>query len=396
MADISTSKNIVEFSDLMNCIVYHANIFNYDKQFLTQLATKNIQFNFEAYNEKNIDKMDDLYDFLTKYEPKDQIEYLTYYLRKKILENLEENEFDPNKEEELKSSVIIVKKAIRGLLKLLKFSLDCAQNEIKNSGRIVTGYQTADNIITCLLFIDGISMIKMELINIFWNAAGDSGMTFPEIVFLILNDDNFDYHIQEIASHTLSLAIMTAENKWNSETDGDIKKNYMDLMQKTYDNFVKYQRFSGLTSNFCLLLTLDDCVDYFFNDFNKDKNIFKRLFSLIMGGDSNINIIYESLFCLWNVSNIKRYFYLFEERESNYIEKIIQVVRTNKIDKIARIGLMIIKNLLESNSCVEILFDLKFTKTINILLTNKWNDTVIKSLLDEIYDFLGKNYKSVK
>ena len=76
--------------------------------------------------------------------------------------------------------------------------------------------------------------------------------------------------------------------------------------------------------------------------------------------------------------------------------KVVQVIRTNKIDKVARIGLMTIKNILENPICDEILFDLKFMRTIDILLTNKWNDSLIRELLHQIYDFLDKNYKIMK
>ena len=112
--------------------------------------------------------------------------------------------------------------------------------------------------------------------------------------------------------------------------------------------------------------------------------------------DININIIYECLLCMWNISSNKKYFYFFENRGHKYIEKIVQVIRTNKIDKVARIGLMTLQNLLESQICVEILFDIKFMQTVTILLTNKWNDPVIKELLNFSLDFLEKNYKSMK
>ena len=80
----------------------------------------------------------------------------------------------------------------------------------------------------------------------------------------------------------------------------------------------------------------------------------------------------------------------------NILKKIVQVIRTNKIDKVARIGLMTLQNLLESQTCVEILFDIKFMQTVSILLTNKWNDPIIKELLNYCLDFLEKNYKSMK
>ena len=35
-------------------------------------------------------------------------------------------------------------------------------------------------------------------------------------------------------------------------------------------------------------------------------------------------------------------------------------------------------------------------RTIDILLTNKWNDSLIRELLHQIYDFLDKNYKIMK
>lgn len=59
--------------------------------------------------------------------------------------------------------------------------------------------------------------------------------------------------------------------------------------------------------------------------------------------ESNYNTIYESLFCAWNISNNPNAARLFENRNDKHLEKVVQVIKTNKIDKIARIGLMIIK-----------------------------------------------------
>lgn len=35
-------------------------------------------------------------------------------------------------------------------------------------------------------------------------------------------------------------------------------------------------------------------------------------------------------------------------------------------------------------------------RTIDTLLTNKWNDPLIKEFLNSIYDYLEKNYKFLK
>ncbi len=59
--------------------------------------------------------------------------------------------------------------------------------------------------------------------------------------------------------------------------------------------------------------------------------------------ENNYNFIYELLFLVWNISNVTSTIYLFENKNDQYLEKIVQVIKTNKIDKIARIGLMTIR-----------------------------------------------------
>jgi plasmid replication initiation protein len=168
-------------------------------------------------------------------------------------------------------------------------------------------------------------------------------------------------------------------------------------MKWIYEISIQKNRDSCLTSNLSLLLTIDENIDYFLGkEFNQDYNHLRKIFELMTDADININIIYESLLCLWSISSNKKYFYIFEDKNNKYIEKIVQVIRTNKIDKVARIGLMTLQNLLDSQTCVEILFDIKFMQTVSILLTNKWNDPVIRELLNFCLDFLEKNYKSMK
>jgi hypothetical protein len=59
--------------------------------------------------------------------------------------------------------------------------------------------------------------------------------------------------------------------------------------------------------------------------------------------ENNYNTIYEALFCVWNISNHPDTIKIFEKKNDKLVEKIVQVIKTNKIDKIARIGLMTIR-----------------------------------------------------
>lgn len=70
---------VVYFNNLQDDIVYHSNIFNYDKQFLSKLIKTRIKLNFTEYaQEKNL-KQEEL-ELITKFlksKAKDQVELLT-------------------------------------------------------------------------------------------------------------------------------------------------------------------------------------------------------------------------------------------------------------------------------------------------------------------------------
>jgi len=89
------------------------------------------------------------------------------------------------------------------------------------------------------------------------------------------------------------------------------------------------------------LFTRDECILYFLKLFDSDKIILKALFSIMK--KDNFNIIYEALFAVWNISNFSENIEIFENKYDNFLETIVSVIKTNKIDKIARVGLMIIK-----------------------------------------------------
>jgi len=391
---------VIEFNNLQDNIVYHANIFNYDKQFLMNLLKTKIRLDFsEYYQLKNTQGKDrtSVSDYFQK-SSKEQVELMAYTAYKEF--EIHQDDLEPEPENEKnKRDKQIVKKALRYLFNLFMYSYEKAEERAKSieGEQIMAGELHSDNLIACLLYLDGISMINVDVILLIKNNAQYTGKSLDELVFMLLNNNLVDFHIKEIASHILSIYLMQIDGNKNEEkNEMDINKITKDLMKWTYEQCIQKQRDSCLTSNLALLLTIDENIEYFLGEFNEQFPCIRRLFELMTESDININIIYESLLCMWNISSYKKYFYFFENKEHKYIEKIVQVIRTNKIDKVARIGLMTLQNLLESQTCVEILFDIKFMQTVSILLTNKWNDPIIKELLNYCLDFLEKNYKSMK
>ena len=390
----------VPFHNLQDNLIYHSNIFNYDKAYLMELINRRIKIDFGPFSIENQDDMVPIISFL-KMSSKDQITELSTLILQQAREEekgmLEkENEEEEEEEEEKKEISKEAAKTLRKILELLVFSYRKIEETINDSpDQELTPDINVDNLICCLLYLDGISMVNIDIIKVITIQCPSTGLNLSELIFSILNNKNIDFHIKEVASHILSLSLMN-EEKSNEDEDNNLLKNSQDLINWTYGLYFEKQRESCLTSNLALILTIDENLEYFTKTFDEEKKCIRQLFDLMMTPDTNINIIYESLFCFWNISNNKKYHSLFENKKEKCIEKIVQVIRTNKIDKVARIGLMTIKNLLDNQICVETLFDLKFMRTIDILLTNKWNDSLIRELLNQIYDFLDKNYKIMK
>ena len=386
----------VIFNNLQDNIVYHSNIFNYDKQFLMNLLKFNIKLDFSDYSQvKNTQDIPNIIKFL-KSPSKEQVELMTFAVDNEYNRIPEDSE-DDNIKKKIQESKQATK-TLRYLFNLFIHSFEKAEEKAKaaENGQIQPGEIHSDNVIACLLYFDGISMVNIDIIKLIENNALYTGRSLKDLIFMILNNNYVDFHIKEVASHILSIQLMQSDGNINVEQNDDIYQTSKDLMKWTYELCIQKQRDSCLTSNLSLLLTIDENIDYFLGEFNEQFPCIRKLFELMTEADININIIYESLLCLWNISSNKKYFFFFENKEHKYIEKIVQVIRTNKIDKVARIGLMTLQNLLESQTCVEILFDIKFMQTVSILLTNKWNDSVIKELLNHSLDFLEKNYKSMK
>ncbi len=388
-------SNEVLFNNLQDDIVYHANIFNYDKQFLMNLLKFNIKLDFAEYTQAKGQDLKPTIEFLKK-KSREQVDLMTYAVYNEF--NQLPEDLDPELVQKKVQDSKAATKALRHLFNLFTYSYEKAEEKAKviEGSSIEAGELYANNLIACLLYWDGISMVNIDIVKLIENGAGYTGKSFKEFIFMILNNKKFDYHIQEIASHILSIDLMVNYENTFPQQEIDIPEASKELMKWTYEICIQKQRDSCLTSNLSLLLTIGENIDYFLGEFNEEFPCIRKIFELMTEADININIIYECLLCMWNISSNKKYFYFFENRDHKYIEKIVQVIRTNKIDKVARIGLMTLQNLLESQICVEILFDIKFMQTVTILLTNKWNDPVIKELLNFSLDFLEKNYKSMK
>ena len=295
---------VVNFNNMQDDIVYHSNIFNYDKKFLNTLIQNNIKINFKDYAQDNNVKQEDIakvIEFLNK-KSKEQVDQMTIAV---------ENEYGrlPEDDQEIQKKVKQSKqalKALRHMFSLFKYSFDKAEEKVKNlegDAKIEPGETNADNVIACLLFFDGISMVNIDVIKLIENNASYTTKNLTELVFMIINNNYVDFHIKEIASHILSISFMQYEGGNDVNENENFFENCKNLMKWSYEISIQKNRDSCLTSNLSLLLTLDENIEYFLGkEFNQDYNHLRKIFDLMTDADIKINIIYESLLCLWSIS----------------------------------------------------------------------------------------------
>ena len=374
-------------------IIYRANIFNYDNEFIKdfikgQKVVDEKQFKTSSFkfSKDNIGKF---LSFINN-PVKDQLQ--NFNTLTELLHDQDEDKKAPIHKE---SKIVI-----QFLLDVLKNSFELFVNTEKERinlqsswsvDQISSSKQESEaincNITYSLLFLDGLIMNNIELAAVFDLLSIDVGVEIKPLLFEIIDYSKIPNTSKEIASHILSsILIFTSTSESNFQRLIEWSINYNESVDRKRDN--------AFTSNLCLILSNEVALDIFINTF-KTKRPVNELIN-IMTKDYSINSVYEALFCIWSISNSDKHKNLFENRDLALVEKTIQVIKTNKVEKIVRIGCLLVKNLLLSESTLEILIDFQFIKTVKNLLSNKWTDELIKEELIAISDFLEKNNKFVK
>ena len=87
----------------------------------------------------------------------------------------------------------------------------------KEGGKIKVGELYSDNIIVCLLILDGIAMINPDASLLISYYVQYSGKTLNELIFMILNNNFLDFHIKDVASHILCRRVSIKINFNNLE-----------------------------------------------------------------------------------------------------------------------------------------------------------------------------------
>lgn len=347
--------------DISKGIIFRANIFNYDNKFFEDFRNRNRRLDlgdFSQVNHKNIlQHRQTVTEFLNR-NFKDQIDLMSSLLDGEQYELIGgqdqgDNIDDENHEKDAKR---IVSKEARIVLQVLldvvntssKLIVENEEERLKNQEHLdddeILSKKTAvqrhsDNLLLALLYLDGLIMTQIDLISVINNQGPNVGVVVDELFYNLLYRNQLETSTKEIASHLLSASL--SFTSFGKEFSNDKLSRVLDW---TFDYCLNTERRRDncLTSNLCLLLADDRCL----NLFMARKQAFRDLIKILTRDNVTMNTTYETLFCIWNISSNENYTYLFENKDDSLLERVVHVIKNNKIDKITRIGLIIIKVIL--------------------------------------------------
>ena len=131
----------VVFNNLQDNIVYHSNIFNYDKQFLMSLLKFGVKLNFSEFAQEKKTAPNDIAQVINylKSKAKDQVESMTFAVCNEY-GNVPED-LDPDVLQKMKTESKAATKTLRLLFNLFMYSFEKAEEkakEVENSMLIIS------------------------------------------------------------------------------------------------------------------------------------------------------------------------------------------------------------------------------------------------------------------
>jgi len=97
-----------------------------------------------------------------------------------------------------------------------------------------------------------------------------------------------------------------------------------------------------------------------------------KLGTIVRENSGNAQLLYEALYCMWLITYNEKLSQSFEQ--TNVIPKIVETVRTVSKEKCIRMGLAILKNLLNLGRNNEQMIEAGFFKVLENLQQRKWAD----------------------
>ncbi|CRH02314.1 vacuolar ATP synthase subunit h, putative [Plasmodium relictum] len=238
----------------------------------------------------------------------------------------------------------------------------------------------------CLQTDFNIHLIQYVL-TIFYEIIRNDGSSYCYILN-ILNDKNVYAYLMKLCTHSdtyiadKSSFLLSGSFCYNNNyfTDTEIK-----------DFILKIDFFN---------VTEEGKIDIYINilkidSYRKDIYELEQFLSLIKKNldltTNNSNKQYKSVFCVWLLTF--KDFFIKKLHRNNMIAIVINLFKKCRVEKIVRVCLNIIKNIMHIDDCFEIIVDNNIIQTLTVLQYDKWRDN---DIYDTIIQLLHKLDQRVK
>lgn len=327
-------------------LTYRANIFNYDTKYFEEFSKTTNKIDFSVYNMNNHKYISDNYNKFQNHlnlpinEQLDNINSLVGLLN----ENKDEDDFPkiPIKKE-AKVFVQVLLDIVSSSEKLFVINEEeYVQNQSKmditsRDAKKNLSNKILSNLINSLLLLDGIVMSNVELGAAFEFLGDNVGVKITDTLWNIMNDktNSLGDIPREIASHLLStIYVFSVKYEYSY-------KEFKSLIEWIigFNHSRDRKRDCLVTTNLYIILSNETGLNCYMAEI---KRALPDLANILFK-EKNINIIYETLFCLWAISSNPNYIGIFESNQEGILDKIIQTIKLNKVEKIIRIGTLLMK-----------------------------------------------------
>ena len=105
-----------------------------------------------------------------------------------------------------------------------------------------------------------------------------------------------------------------------------------------------------------------------------------------------MQFVYELLLCIWLLSFLPEALPLFAKKELNVVDRLAESLNTYSSEKIIRVIVSIVQNLIKSPVLVEDLIACGAIRKLNLLNQRVFKDRDISELLKVVLDVLNANY----
>ncbi|KAI4834639.1 V-type proton ATPase subunit H [Plasmodium brasilianum] len=238
----------------------------------------------------------------------------------------------------------------------------------------------------CLQTDFNIHLIQYVL-TIFYEIIRNDGSSYSYILS-ILSDKNLYTYLMKLCTHNdiyiadKSSFLLSGSFCYNNNyfTDTEIKDF---ILKIDFFNVTE----EGKMDIYINILKIDEYrkdiyeLEQFLTIINKNLDL----------ANNNANKQYKSVFCVWLLT-FKDYF-IRKLYKNNIIIVVINLFKKCRVEKILRVSLNIIKNIMHMDDCFEIIVDNNIIQTLTVLQYDKWRDN---DIYDTIVQLLHKLDQRVK